>query len=280
MGQNQAERIRVGDSCLTLRREPWDCAQLELEAAKLEHLSFRDEEEGRETLRAALSRAAGRFHHLAARLDTSERVSAGALHAEGFRLVDCVVHLSLALDRETAPAVVPGFELRMAGAEDAAAMGALAADAFSDPSASFNRYLNDPGFTNAQVRRVYDTWARSSIGGAGADSSLVIYEGDALVAFLTLKHTDAAGVARVPLNAVSMRVRGRGLYRWLVTAAAAQQRAHGGQRLDVTTQLQQLAVQRTWWQLGAVQTGSAYSFHRWLHRSLDFGGAARPNPVE
>ncbi len=267
------EQISVGGSSLLVRREPWDCAQLGLEAAKLERLTFRDELEGREALSAALTLAQGRFRHLAARVDTNDRLTSGVLQTGAFRLVDCVVHLSLSLQRDVAPTAVPGFQLRVAVAEDAAAMAALAADAFSDPSASFNRYLNDPGFTTAQVRRVYDTWGRTSVGGAAADSSLVVYEGDALVAFLTLKHADAAGVARVPLNAVAARVRGRGLYRWLVMAAAAQLRASGASRLDVTTQLQQLAVQRTWWQLGAVQTGSAYSFHRWVDGPVGVGNA-------
>lgn len=261
-----AETLVFDAASVSLRRELWDCAQLQLEAGKLENLQSASLTALVGAIELACDRAkALGLVHLAARLNTSARLEQTALQQSRFVLVDTVVHLELMLGEARFPASQPeGVTVRWADARDIDALGALSADAFSDPAASFNRYLNDGRFPLAAVRRVYETWARTSIEGAAGDAVLVAMQGQRLVGFLTLRFADAEGLARVPLNAVVHDVRGRGVYRALVLAAANAMHARGAQRLAVTTQLQQLAVQRTWLSLGARQTGSAYSFHRWL----------------
>lgn len=248
-----------------LRREPWDCAQLGLESAKVEGLEAPDAASAEAVVRRAIEAARARgFVHLASRVDTGDRLGTRALQAAGFQLVDTVVHLSVTPASFKGPvADVPGFSLRWATADDAQAIGELSAQAFSDPGATFNRYLNDPRLTREQVRKVYFTWGSTSVGGPAADATLVVLQGARLAGYLTLKHPDAGGKARVPLNAVDDAFRGQGLYRWLVSEAARRMFERGATKLEVTTQLQQRAVQKTWWQLGGVLDGSSYSFHLW-----------------
>ncbi len=257
--------LAVDGATIVLRREPWDCAQLGLESAKLERLSTRDAAAALAVVRRAVAEAKARgFVHLASRVDTGNRAGARALQAAGFQLVDTVVHLSIARGAFEGTAVaVPGFTLRWATAEDADAIGELCAEAFSDPAASFNRYLNDPRLGRQQVRRVYFTWGSTSVGGPASDSTLVVTQGARLAGCLTLQRPDASGTARVPLNAVDGSFRGRGLYRWLVVEAARRMFEQGAARLAVTTQLQQRALQKTWWRLGGALDGSSYSFHLW-----------------
>lgn len=256
--------FRVGGAEVSLRREPWDCAQLGLESAKVEGLTAATEEEAIEVVRRAVegARAAG-FVHLAARVAATERVSLRALQSAGFQLVDTVVNLALTPACFRAPPAGPPIATRWATPEDATAIGDLAADAFSDPRATFNRYLNDPRLTREQVRRVYFVWGSTSIAGPAADATLTAWEGPRLAGFLTLKNPNAEGTARVPLNAVLEAYRGKGLYRWLVAEAASHVFAQGAARLEVTTQLQQLAVQRTWLALGGSLEGAHYSLHLW-----------------
>lgn len=252
---------------VVLRREPWDCEQLGLEAGKIEKLRAPDEGAARDALKRAVeqARAVG-LRHLAARVDTTDRIALVALQAAGFRLVDTVVTLSLWLSAGWSLATESSahVKLRWATAEDSITLAELSSAAFSDPAASFNRYLNDGGFSEEQVRRVYGTWARTSIGGPAADATLLSYDDTGMTGFLTLKFPGADGVARVPLNAVAAAHRGRGVYRSLVVEAAREMQRRGASRLDVTTQLQQLAVQKTWWRLGARAISSSYSMHLWL----------------
>jgi hypothetical protein len=259
-------QVTMGTASLFVRREPWDCEQLGLEAGKVERFAFDSGTDAAAAVALALSVAQQHgLRHLAARVSTSDRTALMALQASGFRLVDTVVHLEAALTESPPSEPAPnGIALEWATAADEAALAALSASAFADPASCFNRDLNDGGFTDAQVRRVYATWARTSVGGPAADRTLVARTGERVVGFLSLKDPDADRVARVPLNAVSTSERGRGVYGALVRAAFEAMRAKGATKLEVTTQLQQLAVQRTWLRLGARQSGSSYSLHRWL----------------
>ncbi len=258
--------LTSGMASVRLRREPWDCTQLRIEAAKVEELTAPDAASGLKVVQLALEHARQqRFQHLAARVPSLDRTSVLILQRAGFELVDTVLHFALAMvEPPIAQVSESPLTIRWGTSNDIRALGDLASAAFSDPTSSYNRYLNDPGFTSEQVRRVYSTWASTSVGGPAADSTLTAWAGSRLAGFITLKHPDANGVARVPLNAVSPDFRGQGLYRHLVIRAAQAMHKRGATRLEVTTQLQQLAVQRTWWGLGAQAFGSSYSFHRWL----------------
>lgn len=250
------------DAEVALRREPWDCAQLGLESAKIENLRAPNDEAATKVVRAAVEAAKkSGFVHLASRLAVTDRRGQRALQAVGFQHVDTVVNLALTPASFRPAAQV--IDARWATAADAEAIGQLSADAFSDPVATFNRYLNDPRLTVAQVRKVYFVWGSTSVAGAAADATLTTWDGTKLVGFLTLKQANAEGVARVPLNAVADSHRGKGLYRALVSQAATHVFANGAKRFAVTTQLQQLAVQRTWLQLGGSLEGANYSFHLW-----------------
>jgi ribosomal protein S18 acetylase RimI-like enzyme len=250
--------IKVGPAALALRREPWDCAQLGIEAGKIELFTCPDPVTGEAVLEEALRLARSRgLKHLASRIDSRDYPAAAALGRAGFSLVDAVVTLSL---RRGPQIPSPEHPVRRAIAQDADALAALGGEALSTPGDSFNRYLNDPRLPPGSARRVYAEWARTSIAGPAADLTLVLEEAEELLGFLTLAGPKE-GLARVPLNAVSRRARGRGIYRSLVRAGLTEAFNRGAERVEIVTQLQQLAVQRTWYGLGAVPVGSSFSFH-------------------
>jgi GNAT superfamily N-acetyltransferase len=246
---------------VAVRREAWDCERLGLEAGKLELLIARSERGGRELLQRAVEKARGQgLVHLTCRLDSRDYTGAAALQGAGFSLRDLLV--TLAVTRPKEPAEAP-TGVRRATERDVERLAELSARCFSTPGDSYNRYLNDPHLPLAGVREVYAYWARTSLGGPAADLTLVVEEEGELAGFLTLV-LPRDGVAKVPLNAVDARWRGRGLYRTLVQAGLAEAWKHGAQRVEVVTQLQQLAVQRTWWRLGGAAQSSSMTWSLWL----------------
>jgi predicted N-acetyltransferase YhbS len=246
---------------VAVRREAWDCERLGLEAGKLEVLLARSEPGGRELVRRAVEKArALGLHHLTCRLDSRDYVGAAALQGAGFTLRDLLV--TLAITRPSQPEPFP-TGVRHATERDAERLAELSARCFSTPGDSYNRYLNDPHLPRAGVREVYAYWARTSLGGPAADLTLVVEEEGELAGFLTLV-LPRDGVAKVPLNAVDPRWRGRGLYGTLVRAGLAEAWKHGAERVEVVTQLQQLAVQRTWWRLGGAAQSSSMTWSSWL----------------
>ncbi len=260
---NQSQLFEGDGASGTLRREPWDCVQLGLESAKVEHLTWTDAARGSVLLQRIIESARSQgFRHLAVRTATTDRAAIEALQFCSFRLVDTVVTLTLTRSDDRPPPS-NDRELRWATAHDAPQIGELAAQAFSDPTATFNRYVNDPRLTREQVERVYRTWGATSVGGPAADATLTAWSEDRLVGFLTVKGPKE-GVASVPLNAVAPSERGKGVYKTLVLAAAHHVFDLGAERFNVTTQLQQVAVQRVWARLGARLVASHHSFHLWL----------------
>jgi hypothetical protein len=260
------QEISTAGATLVLRTEPWDCAQLQIKAAKIDVLEMRSAT-GIAALHQAIAQARSLdINHVACRVDTRARLAAGALQNCGFVLVDTVVHLALRAADFMAPSdcAVRQIVLRWADPRDAKAIGNLAKTALTDPTSSFNRYLNDGGFSRAQVERVYSVWGETSVGGAAADATLCAFQDEALVGFLTVKNPGADGTARVPLNAVVAHMRRQGLYSLLVATAAQRLFSQNAQSIEITTQLQQLAVQKTWLRFGAQLLGSSYSFHQWI----------------
>lgn len=255
-----ATQLRVRGARVSLRREPWDCDRLGFEAAKVENLIANGEQAARSVVALALKEARKqRYRLLTCRLETSDRVGNAVLPSLGFYLVDTTLLIELARRATRMPAGV-----RLATAGDARELAKLSADAFSDPKSSFNRYLNDPHLSRKAVRDVYGVWAATSMAGPAADVTFVTEQRGKLTGFITLVLPKTDGVATVPLNAVVPEQRGKGLYGRLVAAALAHAWRHGAKKVRIRTQLQQLAVQRAWYRLGATPIGSTHTWNAWL----------------
>jgi hypothetical protein len=263
LGSKSIEIVVSGGSA-KLRREPWDCDRLGVETAKVENLVVAHGAAGQalslEIVR--IGRVEG-FTLLASRVNTEERRVASCLQLGGFRLVDTVLTLECSTAASAALSAPAGYSVRTAIAADREALGELAADAFTNPNDTFNRYLNDTFLPMSAVRDVYRTWVVTSIEGPAAHLTLAVEHQNEPIAFNTLSFSPQ-GCAKVGLNAVRSEHRGRGLYRLLVEESLREARSRGNQRISIVTQLQQLAVQHVWLKLGAAPVAAAHSFHRWL----------------
>lgn len=204
-----------------------------------------------------------RVRLLIARCRTEDLAAAQRLEAEGARLMDTLVYFARPVDRgvsEPSPAV-PVRLLREGEADEVLH---VAADAFSGYS---GHYHADPRLDRSACDAVYASWAhRSCLDPAVADRVLVAELEGRLVGFLTLK-ARAPGEQEIVLNGVSPRAQRHGVYRSLVLGAVAQARADGADRLVVSTQVTNVAVQRTWTRLGFEPSHSFYTFHLWLDRA-------------
>jgi GNAT superfamily N-acetyltransferase len=256
-----SQTFRARGASVVLRREPWDCDRLGFEAAKVEHLSAKNEAGAVAVLKDALEAAKkARYRLLTCRLESTDRLGNAVLPQLGFYLVDTTLLLELELRQ---PPPMPRG-VRRATQDDADALAKLSADAFSDKAHSFNRYLNDPHLSRKTVREVYGVWAATSMGGPAADLTFLTEEDGKPTGFITLVLPKQDDAAVVPLNAVAEAHRGKGLYRRLVDAALAHAGEAGAKRIRIRTQLQQVAVQRAWYRLGAIPVGSTHTWNAWL----------------
>jgi dTDP-4-amino-4,6-dideoxy-D-galactose acyltransferase len=180
------------------------------------------------------------------------------LHAAeslGFRLMG--VHVtSVACAPFDAASGSDRIVVRAPRSADVDVLERIAADAHPD-----TRFFADPGFSRDSCRRLYETWIRRSVEG-WADCVLVAENRDSGVAGYITLHRRSGG-ARIGLIAVDGKTRGRGLGRGLVHAAFDWCERHDINRVDVTTQAQNVGALRLYLRCGFVVDRVDFWLHKW-----------------
>ncbi len=174
------------------------------------------------------------------------------------------------------PSVVPADTLTYwAGGTTAAVGGPLEierlSDAPADPDAlealvrsTFTRYVShyaaSPDLDPDAVTEGYVEWAMRTAADAPR-STWVAREGDELLAFATTRPLTDPRDVEVELAGTSPTHRGRGIYTSLLTALLARLPEQGHDRLLISTQAGNVAVQRLWAKAGLLPVGAFTTVH-------------------
>lgn len=196
---------------------------------------------------------------ITARVDSSALRRVQQLEADGYRLMDTLVYyarnLSLPFDK---PALPSGEVVRLATTDDAPAVARVARAAFTD---YLGHYHSDPRLSSVAADAAYVEWAENSIARCSARTpALVAISGHRIIAFLTLDLDSA----EIVLNAVHPDENGRGVYGRLIDHAIEIARGAGLAELSVSTQLNNVTVQKAWVRRDFRITRSLYTLHKWF----------------
>ena len=195
---------------------------------------------------------------LIARCPTSELATAQALEREGFELMDTLVYFSRRLDADPPAESVAVREIEPG---EHGTVKAVASRAFAG---YFGHYHADPRLDRGDCDAVYVDWAeRSCQSREVADQVLVATLDASIAAFATLRFNDAQEGEGV-LFGVAPEAQGRGVYRALMTGAMRWFKARARMRMVVSTQINNIAVQKVWSRLGFEPSASWYTFHKWF----------------
>jgi GNAT superfamily N-acetyltransferase len=190
---------------------------------------------------------------LIVRCPTADPAVAHELERQGAHLMDTIVTYTRSLvdlPPRAEPAVRPAEEA------DTPCVRELARAAFVDYR---GHYHADPRLDRRQCDDVYVDWAtRSCMSREVADEVLVSELDGGLSGFATLQGQEGV------LFGVSPHARGRGIYRALMLAGMDACARRGATRMFVSTQLNNMAVQRVWTRLGFELSESRHTFHGWL----------------
>ena len=201
---------------------------------------------------------------LIARCLASELTAAQAMERAGFSLMDTLVYYARDdLDRKTIPLDRGISTIRPAGPGDAPKVYAVAAEAFKD---YYGHYHADPRLDRTKCDEAYMDWAyRSCVSREAADAVLAAVLQDEIVGFSTLK-LNSFDEAEWLLSGVLPKTQGKGIYQALAINNLLWAEEEGAKRLIVSTQINNLAVQRVWIRLGFYPAYSYYTFHKWFDR--------------
>jgi GNAT superfamily N-acetyltransferase len=197
---------------------------------------------------------------LTLRVPTDKVALVQALEALEYRIMDCLVYYECST--ENLPPVQPSaLVVRKATVADAQAIAETARLCFSDYS---SHYHADARLERVKVSEAYVDWAeRCCTDRAAASCVFVPIVGEAIAGFIALRQnspTEGEGV----LNAVHPRFAGAGIYGQLISRGKQWCCDNGMKRMVISTQLDNLKVQRTWTNRGFYLCKSYYTLHRWF----------------
>jgi ribosomal protein S18 acetylase RimI-like enzyme len=152
-----------------------------------------------------------------------------------------------------ATSVSAGSARRLA-ADDADLLDDLVADVFADYG---SHYLANPLLDPAGALAGYQEWARRSLGEPG-ERAVALDDGSATYGVATIEVGDEVEIL---LAGVRASHRGRGLYRHVLEAVAAEAAAEGVEQLVISTQARNIGVQRAWARHGFLPVAAIETVH-------------------
>ena len=197
---------------------------------------------------------------LTVRVPTNNIAPVRALEALEFRSMDCLVYYEC--PTEDIPAVKPStVEIREATFGDVTAVAEIARLCFCAYS---GHYHADSRLDRVKVSEAYVDWAQRSCTDRELASCVYVPIVDGIVAgFIILRQnspTEGEGV----LNAVHPNYTGVGIYGQLIVRSKQWCRDNGMKRMVISTQINNLKVQRAWSNRGFHLYKSYYTLHRWF----------------
>ncbi len=198
---------------------------------------------------------------LIARCSTNDIKAAQVMEEHGFRLMDTLVYYACDLKKTPVPEDTGTVLVRPIRPGEEEQVRAVAAAAFKD---YFGHYHADDRLDRAKADEAYISWAlRSCASHEVADAVFVAdWEGQ-VVGFATLQLNNP-DEAQAMLAGIVPEAQGHGIYRSLMIARMAWCSKQGVERLVVSTQVNNIAVQMVCAQLGFTISESFYTFHKWF----------------
>ncbi len=195
------------------------------------------------------------FDHLTCKVNTQDRHIVNALEKCGFYLADTLVTYAFCYSKNRLPNIKSNCIIEDCLQEDLSALKRIARKSFK-----IDRFHSDTSLPNELCDEYYAQWVENAYNGF-ADRVIVARYNKETVGFTTLKINHQESCAHLNLAAVSDSYRGLGIYtemihegvRWLMSQPNIE-------KVFTGTQINNLAVQKTWIKLGFTVYDSKYVF--------------------
>ncbi len=203
---------------------------------------------------------AERVEMLTVRIPTDRLRLVQDLEAVGFQLMDCLVYYEAEIVSVVAPEP-RGFTLREIADGDTEQVCEVAGVCFSE---YFSHYHADRRFDRVKIAEGFIDWARRSCIDRTVAATVFLAVADGRIAgFATMRRNSEAEGEGV-LFGVHPDFAGLGIYGALIERGKQWCQDNGMDRMIVSTQLDNLRVQRSWCNRGFRMFQSFFTFHKWF----------------
>jgi GNAT superfamily N-acetyltransferase len=186
------------------------------------------------------------------------------MERQGYRLMDTLLYYAFKLDRTPIPDDSSPYLVRpVQRASEAQAVRTIASASFKG---YFGHYHADVRLDREACDEVYRSWAENSVLSADvAHEVLVVEDQGELLGFATLR-LNSAQVGEGVLFGVAPQAQGKGIYRTMMVHGMRWCQQQGAERMIVSTQITNVAVQKVWARLGFEFDHAYYTLHKWFDR--------------
>lgn len=198
---------------------------------------------------------------LIARCSSNDVHTAQGMEASGFLLMDTLVYYSFDLAKRTIPDDSARALVRKFRMEDSAEIQRVAGAAFRG---YYGHYHADPRLDRTKCDEGYVSWAVRSCTSRQVATEVLVAELDSrVVGFATLRLNSTEEGEGV-LFGVAPEAQGLGIYRSFMVNGMQWCGTEKVQRMMVSTQITNTAVQKVWCRIGFEPAQSYYTFHKWF----------------
>lgn len=241
-------------SAMQISHSPLDEARFGIKTAKASHISL----ESISAIESYCQENAVKFCIARVTADALDVVQ--GMEATGFRLMDTLVYYAFKFGKKALLNDDSGHRIRPIQPRDIGQVKVIAEASFQG---YYGHYHADPRLNKADCDAVYTSWAVNSASSKDfADEVLVVEGGEGLNGFATLRMNDPLEGEGV-LFGVAPQAQGQGIYRTMMIGGMHWVHSKGAERMVVSTQLTNIAVQKVWARLGFEMDRAYYTFHKW-----------------
>lgn len=200
---------------------------------------------------------------LIARCQSSEIKATQAMENHGFILMDTLVYYEQKLFKTKIPSDTGSALVRPIKSGEEDEVKTIATKSFKG---YFGHYHADSRLDREKCDEVYSSWAlRSCISKEVANEVLVAEIEDTIVGFATLR-LNSSDEGEGVLFGVAPDAQNLGIYRSFMINGMNWCRSKGAMRMVVSTQINNIAVQKVWSRLGFEFSYAYYTFHKWFDK--------------
>jgi RimJ/RimL family protein N-acetyltransferase len=198
---------------------------------------------------------------LIARCSMSDLETAQNMEREGFLLMDTLVYYTIDLTKKNIPSDNGMVYFRPIRAGEEEEMVSVAVESFRG---YFGHYHADHRLDNNKCDEAYVDWARKAYASRGSDDNFLVAEiEDRIVAFGVFRINNP-DEGELFLGGIHPKFQGQGIYQSFLCRAMEWCLSKNAKRIVISTQLNNIAVQKVLTRFGFELTKGYYTFHRWF----------------
>ncbi|KUG24603.1 hypothetical protein ASZ90_005597 [hydrocarbon metagenome] len=198
---------------------------------------------------------------LIARCSMFDLETAQTMEKNGFLLMDTLVYYTLDIAKKKSPSANGIVYFRPIRAEEEEEIASVAVESFRG---YFGHYHADQRLDNNKCDEAYVDWARKAFISRGSDENFQVAEIDGRIVAFGVFRINSPDEGELFLGGIHPDFQGQGIYQAFLYRAMEWCLSKNAKRIVISTQINNIAVQKILTRFGFEIAKGYYTFHKWF----------------